>query len=136
MKAICASVNFDFFMPKTPRTALAPWPASDGPFFTLDASQWPSIRGGCSGMVKRAVPLDGRVDRRPVEAGDQVSLPVTGHHTVGGLGGPLANHELGRDDVSAAPARREPAAAGRCAARPSVAAAHLRAASRSPQMRG
>ena len=40
--------------------------------------------------------LDQRADRRAVQAEDQIALPVPGHGPVLGLGGPLADQDLGR----------------------------------------
>src|SRR5207248_7621349 len=46
--------------------------------------------------------LDQRPDRGALEAQDQVTLAMAGHGTVVGLGGPLADHHLGADELLAA----------------------------------
>src|SRR3954451_14510741 len=40
-------------------------------------------------------------DRRAVQAEDQVTLPMPTHGTVGDLSGPLADYELGGDELLA-----------------------------------
>jgi hypothetical protein len=50
-------------------------------------------------------PLNQRADRGPLQPDDQVSLPVTGDRAVIGLGGPLADHHLGRDMCPGLPFR-------------------------------
>ena len=78
------------------RTASAPCPASAGPFLTRGLLPWPSIGGRCSSMVNRVV----RSTRVPIaelfKPDDEVAFPVPGHGPVLGLGGPLADHDLGR----------------------------------------
>ena len=64
--------------------------------------------------------LDQRADRGAFQPDDQVAFPVPGDGAVLGLGGPLADHHLGRDvrpGLAAARGRGEPAAPARCAGR-------------------
>ena len=47
--------------------------------------------------MKRVRALDQRADRGALEPDEQVAFPVAGHGPVVGLGGPFADHHLGRD---------------------------------------
>src|SRR4051794_8346051 len=51
------------------------------------------------------VPVHERADRRAAEADDEVSLPMARHRPIGRLGRAFADHDLGRDEAFASPAR-------------------------------
>ena len=52
--------------------------------------------------------LDQRADRRAAKTQDEVSFPVSRHGAIGCLGRTLADHDLGRDEALASPARARP----------------------------
>ena len=80
-------------------------------------------------------PLHQRSDRRTVQSEDQVAFPVSWHCPVVGLGGALADHDLGADELVAplpGPCPRDPAALARFAHTPPTrVGAHLDLARRS-----
>ena len=52
--------------------------------------------------------LDEGPDPGAVQAEDEVAFPVSGNCAVVDLGGPLAEHDLGADELLAAPAGADP----------------------------
>jgi hypothetical protein len=88
-------------------TAPAPCPASGGPFFTRAAWPWPVMRGRCSSRVKRVV-RSTRVRSRNCQDQDEVPFPVARHGAIGCLRRTLADHDLGREEDLASPARARP----------------------------
>ena len=102
------------------RTASAPCPARARPFLTLSRPRC-GVGGAASesgGAFDRDVP-----DRGAAKADDEVAFPVSRNRSVLGLGGPLADHDVGAYKLLAATTAASPsarAAPARCAGRPSA----------------
>jgi len=76
--------------------ATAPYRASAGPFLVRGRFRSRPSAAGAQQRVPAGA-LDERADRGAVQPDDQVALPMAGHGPVVGLGGPLAENDVGAD---------------------------------------
>ena len=76
------------------RTASAPCPARAGPFLTLSRPR-SAILGRWSSIVNRVVRSTKVPIAEAAKSDDQVAFPVSRNSSVLGLGGPLADHDVG-----------------------------------------